>query len=696
MTPGQPRGSFLATDQDAFTALQVLAPTSPQVTESPTNIAYKAINPDTGQLAEYRELLQCSTGHKWLEAGCREFGNLAHGCDAVNISEGTDTIIFIPHTAVPADRKATYFQMVAADRPNKEFPERARGVVGGDKIDYPGETRTKTSGLTEAKIIFNKVISTPLARFMTIDLKNFYLNHPMARYEYIRIPVQMIPKAIMDQYNLWPLIHNGHVYAEVRNTMYGLPQAGRLANDALVAQLALHGYIQTEHTPGLFTHLTRPICFSLVVDDFGVCYVGKEHAEHLQSILQENYETSSDWTGSQFCGITLQWDYVNRTVDLSMPGYVARALQRFQHKTPTRPEHAPYEWTKPQYGAKIQLTKEEDTSPPVGPDSIKLLQEVIGVLLYYARAIDNTLLVALGSLAAAQTESTTATMKAMTKVLNYAASHPDATIRYKASDMILHIHSDASYLSEPKARSRCGGFFFLSTADDPNPDAPAPFINGPIHITSNIMRNVMASATEAEVGAIFHNAQDGEMLRTTLEELGHPQPATPIQTDNAVAEGIINDKVKQRRSKAIDMRFYWVRDRVRQGHFRIHWKKGSDNLADYFTKHHAPAHHREMRKVYVRDQHPTAKLAMHGEGVLKSGLLSGSQSSTGATLQPIAPSPTSTGPARVPKSLHCCSARVPFPRFSPATRACSNISCTLPCPLTHNTRLKRKCVTWDT
>jgi hypothetical protein len=218
------------------------------------------------------------------------------------------------------------------------------------------------------------------------------------------------------------------------------------------------------------------------------------------------------------------------------------------------------------------------------------------------------MLVALGTLAAAQSEGTTATTKACTHLLNYAATHPDAKIRFQASDMILHIHSDASYLSETKARSRAGGYFYLSDNNE------NPKINGAIHVHSSIMRQVLASATEAEVGALFYNAQDGSMLRTTLIELGHPQPATPIQTDNEVAEGIINDKVKQRRSKAIDMRFYWVRDRVRQGQFRIHWKSGKENLADYFTKHHSPAHHRQVRSTYL---HPTPGTIMnHREGVL--------------------------------------------------------------------------------
>ena len=83
-------------------------------------------------------------------------------------------------------------------------------------------------------------------------------------------------------------------------------------------------------------------------------------------------------------------------------------------------------------------------------------------------------------------------------------------------------------------------------------------------------------------------------LRTTLEEIGHTQPATPIKVDNLGAAGIIHDTVKQRQSKAIDMHFYWIKDRVKQGKFTVYWKRGQDNLADYFTKHHSPAHHRLM------------------------------------------------------------------------------------------------------
>ena len=133
------------------------------------------------------------------------------------------------------------------------------------------------------------------------------------------------------------------------------------------------------------------------------------------------------------------------------------------------------------------------------------------------------------------------------------------------------------------------------TKSPPDEHEPAPRFNGPILVKSCIIQAVASSAAEAELRALFYNAKDGCMLRNTLEDMGHPQPATPIQADNACAVGLANGTVKQKRSKAIDMRFYWEKDRVKAGQFIIYWRKGSENDADYFTKHHAPSHHRRMR-----------------------------------------------------------------------------------------------------
>jgi hypothetical protein len=218
------------------------------------------------------------------------------------------------------------------------------------------------------------------------------------------------------------------------------------------------------------------------------------------------------------------------------------------------------------------------------------------------------MLVALGTIASAQSHGTEATARAVTQLLNYCATHPDAVLRYHASDMQLAAHSDASYLSESKARSRAGGFHYLTTCPSqnnvaPSPDALPPPINGAIHVHCSIISAVCSSATEAELGAAFYNLKDLCPLRIALIELGHSQFATRVQTDNSCAAGIANDTVKQRRSKAIDMRFYWVKDRVQKGEFLIYWARGKDNLADYFTKHHSPAHHRLMRSRYLLDLH---------------------------------------------------------------------------------------------
>jgi hypothetical protein len=142
--------------------------------------------------------------------------------------------------------------------------------------------------------------------------------------------------------------------------MYGLPQAGILANELLQRNLAKDGYRPTQHTHGLWKHDTRPILFSLVVDDFGVKYVGREHTEHLMECIKKNCNISSDWKGSAYCGLTLEWDYKNRTVDLSMPGYIKAALHKYQHAAPTRPEHAPHTWNPPVYGAKTQYVEDEN------------------------------------------------------------------------------------------------------------------------------------------------------------------------------------------------------------------------------------------------------------------------------------------------------------------------------------------------
>jgi hypothetical protein len=127
--------------------------------------------------------------------------------------------------------------------------------------------------------------------------------------------------------------------------------------------------------------------------------------------------------------------------------------------------------------------------------------------------------------------------------------------------MQLKIHSDASYLCEPKATSRIGGYFYLGGKSD---SRMKPISNGPIFCHTTVLKHVVSSVAEAEFGAIFVNAKEVTVTRTTLSEMGHNQDATDLTTDNTTADGIINNAFQQKRSKAMDMQFYWVQGRVEQ------------------------------------------------------------------------------------------------------------------------------------
>jgi hypothetical protein len=220
------------------------------------------------------------------------------------------------------------------------------------------------------------------------------------------INLASLPQETIYKYDLGELAQDGKVYIEIHKGMYGLPHAGILTNELLQRNIAKDGYRPTTHTHGSWTHDTRPISFSLVVDDFGVKYVGREHAEHLMACIKKKYNISSDWNGSDYCGLTLDWDYKKSTVDLSMPGYIKAALHKYQHTAPARPEHAPHTWNPPIYGAKTQFVNEITTSPALSDKDVNKLQQLTGTLLYYARAVDSTLIMPINVLASEQSNGT--------------------------------------------------------------------------------------------------------------------------------------------------------------------------------------------------------------------------------------------------------------------------------------------------
>jgi len=206
------------------------------------------------------------------------------------------------------------------------------------------------------------------------------------------------------------------------------------------------------------------------------------------------------------------------------------------------------------------------------------------------------MLCALGSLVSQQTNPIERTMQLVKQLLDYAASNPDAVVTYRASDMVLALHSNVSYLSETKARSRAGRHFFCSKDKEDPPN------NGAVLTVFQIIKVVMLSAAEAELGTLYINLREAVPIRHLLEEMGHKQPPTPIQVDNSTACGVVNQTIQPKRTKAMDMRFYWMRCRENQKQFRMYWRAGPTNNGDYPTKHHATIHYRLMRPVYLTSQ----------------------------------------------------------------------------------------------
>jgi hypothetical protein len=164
--------------------------------------------------------------------------------------------------------------------------------------------------MVSSKIMWNSVISTANAELGSADIKNMYLKTPLDKYEYMKMPLRLILDDIIKHYGLRKKAIDGYVYMEIRKGMFGLPQAGILANKLLKLRLACRGYFEQPHTPGLWKHAAWPIWFNLCVDDFGVKYIGDKYLKHLFAApWTETYKIVEDWKGNLYCGISLTWNY---------------------------------------------------------------------------------------------------------------------------------------------------------------------------------------------------------------------------------------------------------------------------------------------------------------------------------------------------------------------------------------------------
>lgn len=531
--------------------------------------------------AQFKAAIKSADKVFWLKAAEEEMVRLVEDTKTMHavIDEGQSALYYNPQIKLKADAKGNLVY-------------RVRGTAGGNISTYDGLTAAKCASMPTVKILLNSVISDHAkdkqTKFMCLDIKDFYLMSELdGPPQYLRVKVSQIGPEAMERLDLAPFVKNDAVLFRLVKGIYGLPEAGRLAQKKLIAHLAANGYEQcSTDSPCLFQNKEKTITFSLVVDDFGVKYRNKADVEALIACLAKGeYKMSQDWTGSKYLGFEIAWNYDKHYVDLSLPGHIKDLVDKLNITNSFKYTAAPGVYTPPSYGNKGQFTKIDESRPL---DAIELLyvQRIVGSLLYYSRAVDPTMLTAINKISTMK--PTLDALNATKHLLNYARSHDKCLLRFKASDMKLVTYSDGSYLGDSKSRSRQGGIHFMGYNNEPEST------NGAVECISSLIRVIVASAAECEYGALYENAVTAEGLRTTLEDLGYAQGSTTIYCDNTVAVGLANDEVKEKRTKAIDKDFHWVRCRVKQGHFTVQYKKGKDNLADIFTKLLSPTEHQRV------------------------------------------------------------------------------------------------------
>ena len=511
----------------------------------------------------------------------------------------------LPNDLPPdAASRCTYYNPKVKEKiklgvPPDDVQRRVRGAIGGDRITYSGPNSARVAEVDVVKALCNAAISEmatdPSTALFTADIGDFYLHTPLEEPDrvYLRIHVRYMTDAVIEKHQLRQFVVDSQIWFRVDRAIYGHPKAGLLSKQKLDKHLLSWGYAEDPVVSCLYHHKDNGTYFSLVVDDFLVKVRSTAARKHFEDCMAAGgYPMTYEAEATKYIGFTIAIDRARGTLQLSMPGYVAKLCKRY----PLRGHVAastPMLYVPPTYGAKVQAPPPPDTSDELTPSEVTEVQSIVGGCLYYSRMIDLPTLAGVGDLASEQAQKKRSILAKVDRLLAYLSANPDTKITYHASDMVLSAFSDGSYLSVARSRSRAGGIAYYGWRNSRR-------LNGAVYAKSTILDVVVASAAECEYGSLFLCARDLVWQRLIAAALGYPQAATDIHCDNSCAVSLANDTAVLAKSKAMDMRFHWIRDRVRQGHFNVTWVPGKDNIADFFTKALPISTHRRLVELLVQ------------------------------------------------------------------------------------------------
>ena len=559
------------------------------------------LNPD-GSLKTFKDAINSDESDLWKLYDSIEWSKL--------FDYGTIQPIHRAEQAIERRKDTTYVSTQIKEKfaPDGSITGRVRNALGGDRIHYPGPTSSNVADDKLVLLLQQSVLGHRKRgqnqRFCTADFVDFYIQSKLTldgvpRPEFMRVPAARFTHDMRDKYRLHDYIHDGFILFQVDGNIWGIPGAGLIANNDLVAHMLLDNWVEDPDIPCLFHKHGTDIWIALVVDDSGISY-NADKPEELAALfahLQLKYPMKIDMTGSKFLGIQLDWNYEENYLDRSSPSVWPDIFARFcpdgKPKGARSPGH--YVSFSPGAGSTIPLV---DDSPQLNPDGKLFIQQFVGTLLHYARNIDFLLLPYLRAIADSQAHPTENTKRACDRLLAYGVSHPNCVVRYHATDMILSINSDASHQSCANSGSVIGGYHQLI-----NRDSDINFINGPTSTICRKAKTVCASAAETEYAGLYENGREAMDTRTILAKLTFPQTATDVHTDNEAAKKIVTKEIRPKRSKAIDMRYHWMRDHTINGIFNVIWTPNTApciQSADALTKIQPVSTHEKYISLFVK------------------------------------------------------------------------------------------------
>ena len=597
----------------------------------------------------YNQMTQGPDHEQWVASHDDEWRRHIHRAKTLELFSTDGSV---PQGARVAN--VAWAARVKRDLNNTIIERRTRVAFGIEKGKHLSDrdVSSTTCTATTFKLMLNAVVSDPHLSIASIDVTDFYIQHDAdpAHPAYVRCRNGRIPERTRQWLGTAHLSDDTILTFKCLKVMYGQDDAGKISQDQCNAHLAKHGYVET--TTSCLFKSTDPKNNTLMLqwcDDFFVAYDNRSNnLAHLVKIMKLRYPIKVSDNTTQYLGfhINLQRSQSHLHKDkleLDMPNYAMNGIGKLQGPTwkPAKCPGSPSKYIPIHYTQGPQL-EELDESPPATAEQQKWIRSFVGIFRYWAEAVAPLIVVVMSKIASRQENPTVNTYDEAQRVLSWIYHHPNSTITFYPSNMQLHCHSDASYLSEPKSRSRAAGYITCGEPQFQSPDQPF-HVNGAAAIISRIIPTVVRSAHEAEYAGLFINATELTEMRETMRNLGFPQLPIPIIYDNIIAGKIANNNVKKHKySKVISMNYHWIKDRIKAGHFTLKWAPGKTNLADFFTKLHPVNHFQAMLKVYCSTSpRPTHTSQSNSESNLPSALSTNSSTS-----------PSSSLPAKPIKHVH--------------------------------------------